>query len=170
MAASGALKTAGGLLAAGAAVFGGQAYYQVWTAEQECRVYRRQSADHTRVIQESQVTIGQQEKQTEELFVKRHEQKKAVSKAEADVTETQQRLIKLEQQKEDLEQQLRETQEAVLAGKQRVEKLREEVQRRTEARTLAEKALAAANLHAQQARANANPLQHPLVKEYFGRR
>ena len=106
MAASGALKTAGGLVAAGAAVFGGQvrhkklslsefviwsgtsrgqlnqlaacpqAYYQVWTAEQECRVYRRQSADHTRVIQESQVTIGQQEKQTEELFVKRHEQKK----------------------------------------------------------------------------------------------
>ena len=35
---------------------------------------------------------------------------------------------------------------------------------------LAEKALAAANLHAQEARANANPLQHPLVKEYFGRR
>ena len=60
----------------------------------------------------------------------------AVSKAEADVTETQQRLLKLEQQKEDLEQQLRDTQEAVLAGKQRVEKLRAEVQRRTEARTV----------------------------------
>ena len=35
---------------------------------------------------------------------------------------------------------------------------------------LAEKALAAANQHAQKVRANVNPLQHPLVREYFGRR
>ncbi len=44
--------------------------------------------------------------------------------------------MKLEQDKEELDKQLRQTQEAVLAGKQRVEKLREEVQRRTEARTV----------------------------------
>ena len=35
---------------------------------------------------------------------------------------------------------------------------------------LAEKALAAANHHAQEVRANVNPLQHPLVREYFGKR
>lgn len=170
MAARGVFRLTGGLLAAGAVVFGGQAYYQVWTAEQECRVYKRQSADHSNVIEQSQSAIQQQEKQTEELFVTRREQQKAVSTAERGVTEAQQRLMKLEQEKEELDKQLRQTQEAVLAGKRKVENLREEVQRRTEARTLAEKALAAANLHAQEARANANPLQHPLVKEYFGRR
>lgn len=35
---------------------------------------------------------------------------------------------------------------------------------------LAEKALAAASHHAQEVRANVNPLQHPLVREYFGKR
>ena len=35
---------------------------------------------------------------------------------------------------------------------------------------LAEKALAAASQHAQEVRANVNPLQHPLVREYFGKR
>lgn len=60
----------------------------------------------------------------------------AVSKAESQVTEAQQRLMQLEQDKAELDKQLRKTQEAVLAGKQRVEKLREEVQRRTEARTV----------------------------------
>ena len=53
-----------------------QAYYQVWTAEQECRVYKRQSADHSNVIEQSQSAIQQQEKQTEELFVTRREQQK----------------------------------------------------------------------------------------------
>ena len=43
--------------------------------------------------------------------------------------------MKLEQEKEELDKQLRQTQEAVLAGKRKVENLREEVQRRTEART-----------------------------------
>ena len=60
----------------------------------------------------------------------------AVSGAELQVTEAQQRLMQLEQDKAELDKQLRQTQEAVLAGKQRVEKLREEVQRRTEARTV----------------------------------
>ena len=44
--------------------------------------------------------------------------------------------MKLEQDKEEIDKQLRQTQEAVLAGKQRVEQLREEVQKRTEARTV----------------------------------
>ena len=60
----------------------------------------------------------------------------AVSKAEAGVTEAQQRLLKLEEDKAELDKQLRQTQEAVLAGKRRVEQLREEVQRRTQARTV----------------------------------
>lgn len=60
----------------------------------------------------------------------------AVSKAESQVSEAQQRLMQLEEDKAELDKQLRKTQEAVLAGKQRVEKLREEVQRRTEARTV----------------------------------
>ena len=60
----------------------------------------------------------------------------AVSQAEASVSEAQKRLVQLEQQKEELDKQLRQTQEAVLAGKQRIEKLRQEVQRRTEARTV----------------------------------
>ena len=60
----------------------------------------------------------------------------AVSIAEAQVTEAQQRLMQLEQDKAELDTQLRKTQEAVLTGKQRVEKLREEVRRRTEARTV----------------------------------
>lgn len=91
------LKATGGALAAGAAYIGGrvcdasspyafirtvgyrvkvnlQAYYQVWTAEQECRVYQRQSAEHTNVIEQSQSAISQQEKQTTELFVTRREQ------------------------------------------------------------------------------------------------
>lgn len=164
------LKATGGVLAVGAAYIGGQAYYQVWTAEQECRVYQRQSADHTNVIEQSQSAISQQEKQTTELFVTRREQQQAVSKAEAGVTEAEKRLMQLQKDKEELDRQLQQTQKAVLAGKQKVEKLREEIQRRTEARTLAEKALAAANLHVQEAKANANPLQHPLVREYFGRR
>lgn len=60
----------------------------------------------------------------------------AVSIAEAQVTEAQQRLMQLEQDKAELDTQLRKTQEAVLTGKQRVENLREEVWRRTEARTV----------------------------------
>lgn len=60
----------------------------------------------------------------------------AVSIAEAQVTQAQQRLIQLEQDKAELDMQLRKTQEAVLTGKQRVETLREEVRRRTEARTV----------------------------------
>ena len=63
-------------------------------------------------------------------------QLQAVSKAELQVTDAQQRLMQLEQDKAELDTQLRQTQEAVLAGKQRVEKLTEEVQRRTEARTV----------------------------------
>lgn len=59
-----------------------------------------------------------------------------MSIAEAGVTEAQQRLMKLEQDKEEIDKQLRQTQEAVLAGKHRVEQLREEVQKRTEARTV----------------------------------
>ncbi|KAL3134870.1 hypothetical protein ABBQ32_007836 [Trebouxia sp. C0010 RCD-2024] len=164
------LKATGGLIAAGAALFGGQAGYQVWTAEQECRHFRNQSAEHANVIQQSKSEIIQQEAQTEELFVVRRDQQQAVSIAEAQVTEAQQRLMQLEQDKAELDTQLRKTQEAVLTGKQRVENLREEVRRRTEARTLAEKALTAANQHAQEVRANVNPLQHPLVREYFGRR
>lgn len=69
---------------------------------------------------------------TEELALRLQ----AVSKAELQVTDAQQRLMQLEQDKAELDTQLRQTQEAVLAGKQRVEKLREEVQRRTEARTV----------------------------------
>ena len=72
----------------------------------------------------------------------------AVSKAESQVSEAQQRLMQLEQDKAELDKQLRKTQEAVLAGKQRVETLREEVQRRTEARTVMLKA--AATLHCMQ--------------------
>lgn len=60
----------------------------------------------------------------------------AVSIAEAQVTEAQQRLMQLEQDKAELDTQLRKTQEAVLTGKQRVENLRQEVRRRTEARTV----------------------------------
>lgn len=60
----------------------------------------------------------------------------AVSKAESQVSEAQQRLMQLEQDKAELDKQLRKTQEAVLAGKQRVEQLREEVRKRTEARTV----------------------------------
>ena len=60
----------------------------------------------------------------------------AVSKAELQVSEAQQRLMQLEQDKADLDKQLRKTQEAVLAGKQRIEQLREEVRKRTEARTV----------------------------------
>ena len=72
----------------------------------------------------------------DDQFVKGVGCMQAVSQAEAGVSEAQKRLMQLEQQKEDLEKQLRQTQEAVLAGKQRIEKLREEVQRRTEARTV----------------------------------
>ena len=59
-----------------------------------------------------------------------------MNKAESHVTEAQQRLIQLEQDKAELDKQLRETQDAVLAGKRKVEGLRTEVQRRTEARTV----------------------------------
>ena len=52
------------------------------------------------------------------------------------MTEAQARLLQLEQDKAELDTQLRKTQEAVLSGKQRVEMLRIEVQRRTEARTV----------------------------------
>ena len=60
----------------------------------------------------------------------------AVSKAESQVSEAQQRLMRLEQDKAELDKQLRKTQEAVLTGKQRVEQLRDEVRKRTEARTV----------------------------------
>ncbi len=60
----------------------------------------------------------------------------AVSKAEAGVTEAEKRLMQLQKDKEELGRQLQQTQKAVLAGKQKVEKLREEIQRRTEARTV----------------------------------
>ena len=60
----------------------------------------------------------------------------AVSKAEAGVTEAEKRLMQLQKDKEELDRQLQQTQKAVLAGKQKVEKLREEIQRRTEARTV----------------------------------
>lgn len=60
----------------------------------------------------------------------------AVSKAEAGVTEAEKRLMQLQSDKEELDRQLQQTQKAVLAGKQKVEKLREEIQRRTEARTV----------------------------------
>lgn len=60
----------------------------------------------------------------------------AVSKAEAGVTEAEKRLMQLQKDKEELDRQLQQTQKAVLAGKQKVEKFREEIQRRTEARTV----------------------------------
>ena len=51
-----------------------QAGYQVWTAEQECRQFRNQSAEHSNVIQQSHSAIAEQETQTEELFVVRRDQ------------------------------------------------------------------------------------------------
>lgn len=60
----------------------------------------------------------------------------AVAKAEAGVTEAEKRLMQLQKDKEELDRQLQQTQKAVLAGKQKVEKFREEIQRRTEARTV----------------------------------
>ena len=60
----------------------------------------------------------------------------AVSKAETGVTEAEKRLMQLQKDKEELDRQLQQTQKAVLAGKEKVEKLREEIQRRTEARTV----------------------------------
>lgn len=55
-----------------------QAGYQVWTAEQECRHFRNQSAEHANVIQQSKSEIIQQEAQTEELFVVRRDQQQVI--------------------------------------------------------------------------------------------
>lgn len=55
-----------------------QAGYQVWTAEQECRQFRNQSAEHSNVIQQSQSAITEQETQTEELFVVRRDQQQVM--------------------------------------------------------------------------------------------
>ena len=55
-----------------------QAGYQVWTAEQECRHLRHQSAEHANIIQQSQSDITQQEAQTEELFVVRRDQQQVI--------------------------------------------------------------------------------------------
>lgn len=55
-----------------------QAGYQVWTAEQECRHFRNQSAEHANIIQQSKSDIIQQEAQTEELFVVRRDQQQVI--------------------------------------------------------------------------------------------
>ena len=58
-----------------------QRYYEVWQAERECTSYQNQSAQHTRVIEQSQSSILDQEKLAEKLFVTRREQQKVSSAA-----------------------------------------------------------------------------------------
>lgn len=164
------VRATGSLVAVGAAVYAGQSYYEVWSAESECRALQNQSAEHGRVIEQSQSSILEQEKRAERLFAERGKQQQAVSKAESDVSEAQKRLIQLEEQKQELDKQLQETQKELLEGKQKTDKLVEEIKHRIEARTMADKAFAAAQQHAAEVRKNANPLQHPLVRDYFGGR
>lgn len=51
-----------------------QSYYKVWSAESECRALQNQSAEHGRVIEQSQSSILEQEKKAERLFTERQKQ------------------------------------------------------------------------------------------------
>lgn len=52
-----------------------QSLYEVWHAESECRALQNQSAEHGRVIEQSQSSILEHEKKAERLFATRGQQR-----------------------------------------------------------------------------------------------
>ncbi|KAK9838133.1 hypothetical protein WJX81_003240 [Elliptochloris bilobata] len=162
--------TAGGLVLGTAGAYSAVAYTAVLSAEREGARHERQLEAESSAQSELAQMLEQSEHATREMGSLLTQQRAAMLDTEKDLDSTRQRLHRLEEERREQEVAVADMEEQVAARRGVAADLQARLHARAETMAMLERSAAEARARAAGARAECNPLNHPLVQEYFSKK